>query len=433
MITLQYGRGSVTLLMRGWPESTIVQPGAFSTLVPSPELGVMPDTGYEESLRAFLRGKKNVTLIVPDKTRKAALPLVLPGIIRILEEGGYERGELKLLFALGTHHPLTPNEQSDLLSKEIYDRLHPQNHDPHALDGLRLGETKRGTPVVLNRHAALADGIIAIGPVMHHYFAGFGGGPKLIVPGVAGHATITANHRLTLMNDGVFNPHCTEGRLDGNPVYEDIVEAVRFCPPAWLLGYILDDDARFHYAQAGDIIEVHKAIAMKAAAYEVDVPAPADLVIVSAGGYPRDITFIQTHKALHHACAIVREGGVVVCLAACEEGIGSSTFLPWFRFGSSRELSRELIREYTLNGHTALALRRKTEHATIILVSALPRDHVSAMGMVPACSLEEALRLARKFQPSIASVHVLPRGAMTVPRCAISPETMHPSIAKDMS
>jgi lactate racemase len=374
-------------------------------------------SNFGVNLSEFVKDKKRITVIVPDQTRKCRLDYILPKLVKQLEECHVDRFQCTILFANGTHNPQCEETQRQLVGEEIFSSMKVLNHSALSNDVVYLGTTSRGTHVSINRLVAESDGVIAVGPVMHHYFAGFGGGPKLLVPGTAHQTTILENHRLTLTKNGTFHSNCTEGTLNGNPVYEDIVEAIRWCPPTWYLGLVSDDNDNILFAESGDIIPTHSSIAAKVATnFEVGIQKQADLVIVSAGGYPRDLTFIQAHKTIRHACAAVKDGGVVLCLAECPEGIGSSTFLDWFRYSSSHEMSQKLIESYTLNGHTVLSLQTRVEKAAIILISSLPHEIVKKMRLIPASTFEEGLTIARSRLHDTFMTFVLPFGATTVPR-----------------
>jgi lactate racemase len=368
-------------------------------------------SGNGKSLSEFVNEKKRFAILVPDQTRKCRLDFILPKLFKHLKSYGIHRSQRTILFANGTHSGKNQEIMRELVGDDIFQSVKIVNHSSISSDVVYLGTTNRGTKVSLNRLVAESEGVIAIGPVMHHYFAGFGGGPKLLVPGTAHQETIFNNHKLTINNNGNFESKCAEGVLDGNPVYEDIVEAVRMCPPTWYLGFVMDEKDNFLFAESGDTILTHRRLsAMASKTFEVEIEKPADFVIVSAGGYPRDITFIQTHKTIHHACAVVKQGGVVLCLAQCAEGIGSSTFLDWFKYSSSDDIAKHLVANYTLNGHTALALQQKTEKATIILISSLPHKDVEKMRLIPAANIEQGIAIARSKLENDFETYIMPHG-----------------------
>jgi nickel-dependent lactate racemase len=368
-------------------------------------------------LENVARAGDRVTVVVSDKTRLCRTHEFLPPVLARLERAGVRREDITLLFATGTHPPQTEDERQNILGASLYADYRVEEHD--CRDESRLvdvGRTLAGTPVRVNRRLAEADLCVATGAIVHHYFAGFGGGAKLFIPGCAAYDTAVANHRLTLRDDGSFHPACTDGVLDGNPVVEDIRDAMRFLPRRYYVGVVLDPQGGLHDAVCGDIIEAHRAGArMVDDLYRVGVSHAVDCCIASAGGHPKDINFIQSHKTLHHASYAVREGGCIIALAACPEGIGNPSFLDWFTGGDEASLRRRVLAGYTMNAHTAVALQEKTSRFGVILVSGLDGAIVRRMGMIPAATLQEAVDIAAGRLRGTPEVLILENGALMVP------------------
>jgi nickel-dependent lactate racemase len=364
----------------------------------------------------YLRLGIPITIIVPDKTRQSGCIALLPLVLRRIHERGIPPESIRILFANGTHGPQSEQEKRTIIGDAVYESYSVYDHNPHEEKGLTYtGRTARGTEIRINTIAAESPVIIAIGAIIHHYFAGFGGGPKLIVPGIAAYSTALQNHRLTLTENGDFNSACKDGNIDGNPVYEDIVEAVRLCPPVFFIGTLLDTEGNITDIVAGDPVDAHRSGARLAdRQLRVAIRQKTDTVITSGGGYPRDCTMIQAHKALHHAYEAVFDGGVILCCAECRDGIGSPTFMRWFENTSITSMQHELLEHYTLNGHTALALQKKLTTIKIVFVSMLDPTLVRKMGMVPASSLDEGLTFALKGK-TVSSVTVIENGAACLP------------------
>lgn len=330
----------------------------------------------------YLRGKPTVLLVVPDGTRPCPLPEILPVVVEWVQR--VSGGSLLIAVANGVHAPMPAEALRQHIGAQLFDRWQVIQHDAYSKDMVEVGETRRGTRVAVNPVLLRVEAILAIGPVQHHYFAGFGGGPKLIVPGLAAAETALQNHRLAVAQSGRLCAECREGIIDGNPVAEDIDEAVSLCPPVFHLGFILDEKGQVTDALAGGLQTTHRTLAQRYHRTHLRVVKERrGFVVASAGGAPRDCDLIQGHKGLHRAFRLVAPGGTLVYFAQCEAGIGSQTFLPWFQFSTRTEMARELRDNYTLNGHTALALKEKMEKARIVLVSDLPDDVVSKMGMIP--------------------------------------------------
>jgi nickel-dependent lactate racemase len=292
--------------------------------------------------------------------------------------------------------------------------MEPNCRDETSL--VKVGVTPLGTEVFLNHRVAEADLVILCGAVTHHYFAGMGGGPKLILPGVAGEATIFTNHRRAIAEDGTFCPDCQDGRIKGNPLAEDILEAAKLAPPIYHIGLVLDDEGRIGKAFGGDLETSHQITCDEVKKlHEIPVKKKRPVIVVSPGGHPRDINFIQSHKALQHASYALDDGGVMILVAKCPEGMGSETFLSWMKYPTIKDLTNELTKRYTLHGHTALSHRTKLERIREICVSDMAPELVRELGMIPAASLGHAWSLAQEFLPPNWNGYIIPNGFIDIP------------------
>jgi nickel-dependent lactate racemase len=259
--------------------------------------------------------------------------------------------------------------------------------------GLRhLGSTRRGTPILLPDRILGARTVVVAGGITPHYFAGWTGGAKGLVPGAAGRATILANHRLSVDPEmpGGLAAGCREGRLADNPVAIDLREAAAHIPQPFLVNVVFGREGEPHAVVTGELEAAHGAgveIARQAMELTLE-PAPLVLVATSATGRERDL--VQAHKVLRQGAALTADGGTLVALATCPDGIGSETLLDWFEVPAA-ELGRAVAARYTLHGHTALAIRAMTRRIRVVLVSQLPPAIVEKLGMLPAGSLADAL------------------------------------------
>jgi nickel-dependent lactate racemase len=284
---------------------------------------------------------------------------------------------------------------------------------------LFVGNTSRGTPVWLNRRLLEADRVILTGTVVLHYFAGFGGGRKSIVPGLAGEQTIAANHARNLHpTDDGLNPDVRIGRLDGNPVAEDMAEAAGFAQVECIVNTVLNRENRIAGLFVGDRTAAHEAAcAFASAMYEVPLPHPADLVIASAGAAHN---FVQSHKALFNAYQAMKPGGRIVFLTPAQEGLGASGFREWLGLGSRHAVIRRLREGAEINGQTALSTLEKAPSA--VVVTEMDEAELRLTGARKAGSLQEAVDLclrelaeAGRKNPSVC---LMPAASYTVPgRC----------------
>jgi nickel-dependent lactate racemase len=280
--------------------------------------------------------------------------------------------------------------------------------------------------VAVNRRVAEADRVIVTGTVGFHYFAGYGGGRKGLVPGVASRATCMATHFAVLNPPeiGGRHPKAATGVLAGNPVHEAILEAARMVEPDFLLNTVLSPAKEVLAVFAGDLEGAHLAgCEMVRQLFTVPVEEPADLAVVSCGGHPKDINFIQAHKALDYGVHAVREGGTIILLAACPDGFGNKTFFSWFRHRDLAEFEAALREHYEINGQTAYSTLLKAERFRIILVSGFGEEETKGMGMEKAADLEQALRMAFAKLPPDPRIVVIPDGGTVLPVVQNQPQS----------
>lgn len=357
-------------------------------------------------------------LIIPDKTRNFGASVVLPVLIEQLHRFGVADSDILIIIAMGSHEPHQAGEIEKLVGKEIYHAYEIVEHDCRDVENLIfVGMTKAGTPVYLNRHVVEAGKRLVVGTAVHHYFAGYGGGPKMIQPGCAGHETIVRNHALSIdQRSGCIHPNCQAGVVAGNPVQADILDSLQFLQVDLLLETVLDENGKIIFASCGDLFETHaRACQLVDDLYRIPIKGRADLVVASCGGYPKDINFIQAHKTLNNAFYAVKERGVILLLAECRDGIGSKTFLRWFQFENESDFLSALKQNYTLNGTTALSVKTKTSKCRVILISKLPSDLVLQLGLTPARTLDEGLKLALSSLSHDFTCIVMPNASLTLP------------------
>jgi len=312
---------------------------------------------------------------------------MLAGLLEYLEANGAGPDRVAVVAALGMHRAFREGELEAHVGADVVRRWKVLAHD--ARDGASLldaGTTPAGTPCLFNRAVAESSLVIAFGAVSFHYFAGYGGGRKLILPGVAGEETIVANHRLSLGRDpgAGLSRGCRSGALDGNPVHEDMLAGARLLGARiFAVNSVSDASGGVLFVNAGELDVSHRAACDFVAArfrFPVDRLYPA--VIVSAGGFPRDINLLQSHKALRHASNALEEGGLLLAAAACPEGVGSDSYLAAFENGR-HAVGDAVRRKYTLNSQTAISTCELAARHSIYLRSTLPDDLVARFGICP--------------------------------------------------
>ena len=360
-------------------------------------------------LREIVRSGQSVTIITSDITRPCPSHLLLPPLLAELAEGGITDESVTIVFAMGIHRSHTQQEQSGLVGDEIWRRIRCLDSDPEQT--VLVGTTSRGTPIEAFEPVVKADVRIAIGNVEPHYYAGYSGGAKALVPGVCSTSTVDKNHACMVESGAGI------GQLDGNPVREDIEEGASLIGLDFILNVVLDEQKKILFAAAGHRVKAHRrAVKILEELRGVDISELADIVIVSAGGYPKDINLYQSHKALHTAARIVRPGGTIIWVAECADGFGQATFEKWL-MGSAPDVILKLIRQkFVMGGHVAASVTRIKQRAGIFLVSELSAEAVKQCGMKPFPNLDSALKCAMQEIELEPKITVLPQGSAIVPR-----------------
>lgn len=355
----------------------------------------------------------SVLIVVSDATRATASAQVVNLLARRLVQAGVSPAQMAVIFATGIHRPVTEQEKIELLTSFIVQRLRILDHD--AYDQTKLstfGKTASGVNVELNSALREFSRVFLTGGITFHYFAGFTGGRKSVCPGLASAKTIEATHMLALdFETGGRKDGVRAGALDGNLVHEECERIASMVTPAFSINTIVNQQKQATRVYCGDWQQAHRAgCDYYLERYSVPVPSKRDVVIVSCGGFPHDINMIQAHKALDMAALACNDGGAIVLLAECSDGLGRSDFLKWFAEPDSRALAARLASGYEVNGQTAWALLTKAERFRVCLVSELPHDDVRKMRMVPVRTIEEALE-----QAGSGAGFIMPRGAAMLP------------------
>lgn len=360
-------------------------------------------------LRALAKPGQRVAIVTSDMTRPCPSDKLLPPVLAELNAAGVSDADITVIVALGLHRAQTPAEMEELLGAEVCRRVRVLNHDPEQV--VRLGVTSRGTPVEFFRPLAEADLRVCLGNLEFHYFAGFSGGAKAILPGCASKATVNANHAL------MVQPGAVAGRIAGNPVRADIEEGVAMLGADFILNVVVDGHHRINAAVAGHAELAHRrGCEMVAQRGSVPIPQLAEVVVVSAGGYPKDVNMYQAQKALDNAVHAVREGGVIIWVAECAEGLGGKTFESWLReAGEPDKVLARIQREFVLGGHKAAAIAAVLKKAGVYLVSGLGEEVLAGSGMMPFANLDAALAAALSETGPQARVLSLPYGGSVLP------------------
>jgi len=409
-LELKYGSKRISLKLE---EGNILSVLSGKKLLPltDPQEKIKRVLKYPISSKSFyetFRAGEKVAIIVSDRTRNVAATVFLPVMINELNSIGIKDSDIFIVFACGTHRLHTKDEHKKIVGEDIARRIELIDHDCSDKSNLViLGTTSRGTKVEVNKRVAEADRIILTGAITYHYFAGYGGGRKAVLPGISAFQTIQANHKLCLASD-----NAKTGILAGNPVHEDMVEAAKMLDPDLIINVIMDDTGRISSVFAGDLVEAHEAgCEALDSNCKITIEKKAKAVIASAGGGTKDLNFVQSHKAMENASYVLEEGGTMVLLGESSEGFPSGEYMKYVNLGSAEAIENELKRNFTIPGHTILSAFRKAERFKIIWVSMLDRDVIRKFGIIPADNLAEAMNLAGEIGPA----YIMPDAYNTFP------------------
>lgn len=417
-VSLAYGRGMLGLDL---PDEnvTVIEPthaaglgderGAF--------LGALDSPIGARALREEISPEKKITIVHTDITRPTPNDRLIPWLLAYLEAAGARRENITLLNALGTHRPNTQLELEQMLTPEVVANYCCINHEPEN-DAVMIpfGVTRTGAPVLINRHLVDADVRIVTGFIEPHFFAGFSGGPKGIMPGVAALKTVQSNHGVHHIGDR----RATFGVTEGNPIWEEMREIALRVGQSFLINVTLNERREITGVFAGDLVPAHRAGCqfVKASAMQ-RVDAPFDLVVTTNSGYPLDMNLYQAVKGMRAAELIVREGGSVIIAAECSDGVPfDSPHDRLLRSVADGEALLSRLQEPGFHwpeqwqGQIQALIQRRAE---VHVFSSLDEDTVRAAHLIPCRDIGETIR--EKLRPG-CRVAILPQGPLTIPYLA---------------
>lgn len=414
-IALRYGKSQIPFSFEEDQFEILGSEKHFAPLTDA-EIGARFDNPIgSKPLEEIINEGESVLIVVPDATRQTASAQIVNLLVRRLIAGGTMPYNINIIFATGIHRKVTTEEKRDLLTPFIFQRIKTLDHNAKDLMQLAGLESKQfvnfgeigGAPVELNRALTEHDHVVIIGGITFHYFAGFTGGRKLICPGLASEKTISATHRLAFdCKSKARRAGVGTGLLDGNAVHEAFMEVAAKINPSFSINAVTNDKGEATEIFCGDWRESHRAgCEFYASNHTVEIAEKCDTVIVSCGGAPHDLNMIQAHKALETASHACREGGTIIFLAECADGLGRNDFLNWFEAENSEKLAESLCENYQVNGQTAWSLLHKAERFNIQIITALPENETRPMRLHKARGLEEI-----PFERN-AKGYILPFGA----------------------
>jgi nickel-dependent lactate racemase len=415
-VQLAYGDGYLEIELPG-EQTTVISPieqaglgdeaGSFRAALEGP-IGT-------RALREWVRGEPSVCIVFTDITRATPNERIIPWLLDYLRAAGVRRERVTLLNALGTHRPNTEEELTRMLTAEVTRDYRVLNHEPENPAALvQVGVTAGGAPALLNRHLMEADVRVITGFIEPHFFAGFSGGPKGIMPGVAGMETVISNHG----RRNIGSPNAAFGITEGNPLWEEMRDIALRAGPSFLVNVTLNERRAITGVFAGDLIEAHKfgiEFVRKSAMRPVD--ELFDVVITTNSGYPLDQNLYQAVKGMSAAARIVKKGGAIIIAAECRAGIpGGSPFDQIARRAKDPEdilamIARETYPEQWQSQIQALIQRK----ARVFVHSSMPDDVVRGAHLLPAPDIAAVVEKLHLEQGRRLSIAVLPQGPLTIP------------------
>lgn len=361
-----------------------------------------------QRLNKIVKPGEKIVIVTSDISRPMPSYKVLPAVLDEIKSAGVPDEDVSIVLALGSHRGHTDEEKKKLCGEKVFEQY--QILDSNG-EMVHLGYTANGTPVDIYKPVAEADKVVCLGNIEYHYFAGYSGGMKAIMPGVSTREAIQKNH------SRMVEPAATTGKIEGNPVREDIDSVRKFVPVAFIVNVVLDEHKQIRHCVAGDVIEAHRAgCRLLDKMYSLPIPHKADIVIVSAGGFPKDMNLYQAQKALDNAGKAVRDGGSILWIASGIEGLGEKHFEEWM-LGHDNPLDMipHIEREFVLGGHKAAAIAMVMKRADIYLYTDLKQDFVEKLHFNYVYDLQKTLDDLLNRYGENASVLMMPYGGSTLP------------------
>lgn len=350
----------------------------------------------------------NIVIITSDITRPCPSNKIIPYIIDELMEANIDPSNIKIVFAIGSHRKHTEEEKISLVGENVYNMV--ECIDSNDEDVVNMGYTNNGTPVDIFKEVANADFRIGVGNIEYHYFAGYSGGAKAIMPGVSTFKAIQKNH--SLMVDELSKT----GNCDNNPVRLDIEESINYCSLDFIVNVVLSEDKQILKSFSGNFIDAHReGCKFLDTVYKIPVKKKSDIVIVSQGGYPKDINLYQLQKALDNTKDIVKKNGIIILMGECIEEFGNSNFKKWLiKYNSPEEILVNINKNFQLGGHKAAAIAKILMNNEIYLVSSMDKIIVKKAFMKPFENVQDAYNEAKKVTNN-GEVIIMPYGGSTLP------------------
>ncbi|MDD5014115.1 MAG: nickel-dependent lactate racemase [Atribacterota bacterium] len=366
------------------------------------------------SLRELIFQKKasKILIIVNDITRPTPYEVILPPLLDELHQIGIKKENIIFIVATGIHRSNTQEEIKEIFGENIFSAFKFINHNCDGPNLKDLGRLKSGNKLWVDSIVSDIDFIITTGVIVPHYFAGFSGGRKSILPGICGRKTIEANHAK------MVHPDARAGNLESNPVHQEMQEAAEKAGVDFNINVVMNENHKIVEIVAGELLASwQQGVEICRQIYICPIEKKADLVIASAGGYPKDINVYQAQKALDNAYQAVKSGGTIILLAECSEGYGEPTFENWIEEANTPDdIIKRLKNKFVLGGHKAYSIAKLTKEVEVILISSLPPDRVRKLFFIPMENISQATEYIKEKYGEDFQAYILPSGNTLVPQ-----------------
>ena len=414
--SLSYGKGKLEFTMPGGITPQTVLPGSVPPLedpLAATEAMLRQPVGTPP-LVTMLREKqpKSIVVVLNDITRPTPYKVLLPPLLKAFANAGVKDEQVTFLIALGIHDPHTEQQNREIYGDELVERFTILNHEPENPEGLvNLGPLETGYDFIVSKRVVEADFLITLGVVMPHYFAGYSGGRKSILPGLVAKETVAANHaRLVEIMDDMPS-------IDKNPISLEMISAARKVGVDFIINVVTNDAGKLVSVVAGDVEKAwRKAVDVSSSIFEVPFDKQVDVCVTCASGYPRDINVYQAQKGLDHADRITRPGGTIIIAAECAMGWGEDVFEEWVkRKWPAAKVMEEIKCNFVLGGHKAYGYAKVGVNKEVWLISSLSEEDTALLWAKKPRSLQEAVDAAFQKHGPGSTWAYMPEGSLSLP------------------
>lgn len=425
-IKMKYGKEILNLQLPEENLLQVIEPNPFTKAGTEEEIikAALNKPIASARLKELVKPGETVCIVISDVTRAwQKTNVYLPYIVDELNSAGIKDEDIMFLSANGTHRHQKEEEHNSLLGDKLAQRFKVYDHDCLDKENLKyVGKTTYNNKIYINKKALECDHMILTGGIVYHFLAGWGGGKKSILPGISGYETIMTNHGLSLSPEigrGVL-PSVKCGNIENNPIYDDMIQAANFVRPTFMFNVVIDANGEICAAVAGNYIKAHEEgcniVDKKDGVY---IDQKADVVIASAGGYPKDINFYQSSKCVTNSVEALKDGGTLIILSQCSEGLGGDKDVHEiiYNYTNLDEREKSLRQRYSISKHIGYYMCEVAEKYNFILVSdAIDKQIFKNTKVKVVDNLDEALKIAYKDKNNNLKTIVMPYAANTLPK-----------------